>query len=74
VTESPPANAIGNNFNWILAPDGIHAAWASQPGASGQISIRTLTLSDDSTREVGVRGWADLLGVDWAPDFAAVGY
>jgi DNA-binding winged helix-turn-helix (wHTH) protein/Tol biopolymer transport system component len=68
VTEFPPANAIGNNFNWILAPDGMHAAWATQPDASGQISIRILTISNGSTRDIAVPGWADLYGVDWAAD------
>jgi DNA-binding winged helix-turn-helix (wHTH) protein/Tol biopolymer transport system component len=68
VTEFPPANAIGNNFNWILAPDGMHAAWASEPDASGQISIRILSISNGSTRDIAVPGWADLYGVDWAAD------
>jgi hypothetical protein len=68
VTEFPPANAIGNNFNWILAPDGMHAAWATQPDASGQIAIRILTIPDGSTSDIAVPGWADLYGVDWAAD------
>jgi DNA-binding winged helix-turn-helix (wHTH) protein/Tol biopolymer transport system component len=68
VTEFPPANAIGNNFNWILAPDGLHAAWATQPDSSGQISIRIFTISKGSTRDIAVPGWADLYGVDWAAD------
>ncbi len=68
VTEFPPANLIGNNFNWILAPDGMHAAWATPPDASGQISIRILTISNGSTRDIAVPGWADLFGVDWAAD------
>jgi len=68
VTEFPPANAIGNNFNWILAPDGMHVAWASEPDGSGQISIRILTISNGSTRDIAVPGWDDLYGVDWAAD------
>jgi DNA-binding winged helix-turn-helix (wHTH) protein/Tol biopolymer transport system component len=68
VTDFPPANLIGNNFNWILAPDGTHAAWATQPDASGKISIRILTISNGSTGDIAVPGWADLYGVDWAAD------
>ena len=68
VTDFPPGNAIGNNFNWILAPDGLHAAWATEPDASGQISIRILTFATGSTRDIAVPGWADLYGVDWAAD------
>ena len=68
VTEFPPASLIGNNFNWILAPDGMHAAWATPPDASGQISIRILAIPNGSTRDIAVPGWADLYGVDWAAD------
>ena len=71
-TEFPPANLIGNNFNWILAPDGMHAAWATQPDASGQISIRILNMSNGRTRDIAVPGWADLYGVDWAADSRSV--
>ncbi len=71
-TEFPPAKPIGNNFNWILAPDGLHAAWATPPDATGQISIRILTMSNGSTRDVAVPGWADLYGVDWAADSRSV--
>jgi DNA-binding winged helix-turn-helix (wHTH) protein/Tol biopolymer transport system component len=68
VTGFPGANLIGNNFNWILAPDGMHAAWATQPDSSGQIGIRILTISNASMRDIAVPGWADLYGVDWADD------
>jgi hypothetical protein len=44
----------------------MHAAWATQPDSSGQISIRILTFSQGSTRDIAVPGWADLYGVDWA--------
>jgi hypothetical protein len=46
----------------------MHAAWATQPDTSGQISIRILTISNGSMRDIAVHGWADLYGIDWAAD------
>ena len=50
----------------------MHAAWAKPPDPSGQISIRILTISNGSTRDIEVPGWADLYGVDWAADSRSV--
>lgn len=72
ISEFPSGGLIGNNFNWILAPDGKHGAWATQPDRSGQISIRVLTISNGSIRDIAVPGWADLYGVDWAADSRSV--
>jgi len=40
----------------------------SQPGGEAEIDIRLLSLSGGSDREIKVKGWPNLTGLDWSPD------
>ena len=58
----------GDNFNWVLSPDGQHLAWAASQDPHGTVGIRVLNLAEGRIREIPVPGWSDLFGVDWAAD------
>jgi hypothetical protein len=54
------------NDNVELSPDGHILAIArnNEP----EIHIRLLSLSGGSVREISVKGWGKLTGLDWSPD------
>jgi dipeptidyl aminopeptidase/acylaminoacyl peptidase len=53
-------------FAQALSPDGktFTIATTHQP----EIHIRLLSLSGGSDREITVKGWANVTGIDWSPD------
>jgi Tol biopolymer transport system component len=62
------AEMAGDNFNWILAPDGQHLAWSTQQDPSSMFGIRILNLDTGKTQQIPIAQWADIFGVDWAAD------
>jgi len=49
-----------------LAPDG--SMLAVSPGGEREIHIRLLSLAGGSDREITVKGWPNMAGLDWVPD------
>jgi hypothetical protein len=49
-----------------LSPDG--ATFAVSPGSQAEIHIRLLSLSGGSDREITVKGWPNVIGLDWSAD------
>jgi Tol biopolymer transport system component len=49
-----------------LSPDGI--TFAISRGGDAEIHIRLLSLWGGSDREITVKGWPNLTGLDWSPD------
>jgi Tol biopolymer transport system component len=62
------ASRVGDNFNWILSPDGLHLAWAASKDSGSIFGVRVLDLANGEVRDIPVPGWTDLFGVDWASD------
>ena len=54
------------NFAWGLSPDGTVFAIAKHN--EPEIHIRLLSLSAGSNREITVKGWSNIIGLDWSPD------
>jgi serine/threonine protein kinase len=54
------------NYGVAVSPDGSTAAF-SKPGEA-EIKIRLLSLTGGSDREITLKGWPDVSGLDWAPD------
>ena len=52
-------------FN-ALSPDG--ATFAISRGGEAEIHLRFLSLSGGSDREITVKGWPRITGLDWSPD------
>jgi Tol biopolymer transport system component len=54
------------NFAWGLSPDGTVFAIArhNEP----EIHIQLLSLTGGSDREIRVKGWPNITGLDWSPD------
>jgi eukaryotic-like serine/threonine-protein kinase len=53
-------------YNGQLSPDG--ATVAISPSYEAEIHIRLLSLSGGSDREITVKGWPNLTGLDWSAD------
>ncbi len=51
---------------WGLSPDGSTVAVSR--GSEPEIHIRLLSLSGGSDREIAVKGWPNITGLDWSPD------
>ena len=49
-----------------LSPDG--ATLAISPSGEAEIHIRLLSLSGGSDREITLKGWPNITGLDWSPD------
>jgi len=49
-----------------ISPDG--ATFATSRGGEAEIHIRLLSLSGGSEREITVKRWPNLVGLDWSPD------
>jgi Tol biopolymer transport system component len=49
-----------------LSPDGT--TFALSKGGEAEIRISLLSLSGGSDREITVKGWPNLTGLDWSPD------
>ena len=60
------ANVPLASFGTELSPDGSTFAIAS--GLEPEIHIRLLSLSGSSDREITVKGWAELTGLNWSAD------
>jgi eukaryotic-like serine/threonine-protein kinase len=57
-------------FAWGLSPDGTVFAIAKHN--EPEIHIRLLSLSAGSDREITVRGWSNIIGLDWSPDVKGI--
>jgi Tol biopolymer transport system component len=55
-----------DNWGYSLSPDGSTFA-ISRPNKT-EIHIRMLALSGGSDREISVKGWPNLVGLDWSTD------
>ncbi len=60
--ETPPVDSSGTG----LSPDG--ATFEISRSGEAEIHIRLLSLSGGSDREIKVKGWPNLTGLDWSPD------
>lgn len=56
----------GKYYASALAPDGTAFAISESGGA--EIHIRLLSLSGQSDREITLKGWPNLIGLDWTAD------
>jgi Tol biopolymer transport system component len=54
------------SYHTQISPDG--ATFATSRGGEAEIHIRLLSLSGGSEREITVKGWPNLAGLDWYPD------
>jgi len=62
IERDPAARFAGT----ALSPDGT--TFAASRGGEAEIHIRLLSLSGGSDREITVKGWPNLTGLDWSPD------
>jgi hypothetical protein len=62
IQKDPTADFAGGG----LSPDG--ATFAVSRGGEAEIHIRLLSLSGGSDREITVKGWPNLTGLDWSPN------
>jgi serine/threonine protein kinase/Tol biopolymer transport system component len=53
-----------------LSPDGL--TYAVPKGGGGEITVQLLSLSGGSDRELTVKGWSNLSGLEWSPDGKAL--
>jgi Tol biopolymer transport system component len=60
--KDPQINYLGAR----LSPDG--STFAISRSGEAEIHIRLLSLSGGSDREITVKGWLNLAGLDWSPD------
>ncbi|PYT75435.1 MAG: hypothetical protein DMG42_08495 [Acidobacteria bacterium] len=58
--------ASRDDFGPLLSPDGSSVAISTSGQA--EIHIRLLSLSGGSDREITVKGWPSISGLDWSPD------
>jgi serine/threonine protein kinase/Tol biopolymer transport system component len=61
---------IENDPRGAVSPDGRTIAVST--GGEAEIHIRLLSLSGGSDREITVKGWPNLSGLDWSPDGKAL--
>ena len=61
--EKDPSHTYGETE---LSPDGSTVAISR--GGEPEIHIRLLSLSGGSDREITVKGWPNITGLDWSPD------
>ena len=54
------------SYHVALSPDG--ATFAISRGGEAEIHIRLLSHSGGSDREITVKGWPNLTGLDWSAD------
>jgi serine/threonine protein kinase len=54
------------SYHSQISPDG--ATLATSRDGEAEIHIRLLSLSGGSEREITVKGWPNLAGLDWSPD------
>jgi hypothetical protein len=66
VLRTVQASLAANLPGQVLSPDGTTFALAQ--GGEAEIHIRLLSLTGNSDREIRVRGWPNLAGLDWSPD------
>jgi Tol biopolymer transport system component/DNA-binding winged helix-turn-helix (wHTH) protein len=64
--KSPSAPQIDPNSNWSLSPDGSERAIIEYRPNQGTIQFRSTTTG--KTRDLVVKGWNGLMGVDWSAD------
>jgi dipeptidyl aminopeptidase/acylaminoacyl peptidase len=57
-------------YFWDLSPDGRRIAFGVSEETRGV--IRIVPLSTEATRDIAVKGWANLTSVAWAPDGKAL--
>ncbi len=55
-----------SSFGTALSPEGTTLAIAKEQ--EPEIHIRLLSLSGGSDREIAVKGWPNVTGLDWSPD------
>lgn len=65
--EKDPAAAFSGT---VLSPDG--ATFAVSKGGEAEIHIRLLSLFGGADREITVKGWPSLTGLNWSPDGKAL--
>ena len=58
----------GDNFDWVLSPDGRYIAWARNRTPQKEFGVRVLSLAEGWKRDIAVPGWAEFYGLDWAAD------
>jgi Tol biopolymer transport system component len=61
--EKDPSVHFGS---YDISPDGT--TYALSQGSEAEIHIRLLSLSGGSDREVTVKGWPNITGLNWSPD------
>ena len=61
--ENDPSHAYCSQ---ALSPDG--STFAISRSGEAEIHIRLLSLSGGSDREITVKGWPNITGLDWSPD------
>jgi Tol biopolymer transport system component len=64
--KSSAAPQIDPDSNWSLSPDGSERAIIKYGPNQGTIQLRSTATG--KTRDVDVKGWNGLLGVDWSAD------
>jgi Tol biopolymer transport system component/DNA-binding winged helix-turn-helix (wHTH) protein len=67
-SSAPPQ--IDPNCNWSLSPDGSERAIVEYRPNQGTIQLRST--STGKTRDLAVKGWNGLVGVDWSADGRSV--
>jgi Tol biopolymer transport system component/DNA-binding winged helix-turn-helix (wHTH) protein len=58
----------GDNFDWVLSPNGKYMAWARNRTSQKEFGVRVLSLAEGWKRDIAVPGWAEFYGLDWAAD------
>jgi len=58
----------GDNFDWVLSPNGKYIAWARNRTPLKEFGVRVLSLAEGGKRDIAVPGWAEFYGLDWAAD------
>jgi Tol biopolymer transport system component len=62
------AEVDGDNFDWVLSPNGKYLAWARNRTTLKEFGVRVLSLAEGWKRDIAVPGWAEIYGLDWAAD------
>jgi Tol biopolymer transport system component/DNA-binding winged helix-turn-helix (wHTH) protein len=66
--ELQAAEVDGDNFDWVLSPNGKYLAWARNRTTLKEFGVRVLSLAEGWKRDIAVPGWAEIYGLDWAAD------
>ena len=62
------AEVDGDNFDWVLSPNGKYLAWARNRTPQKEFGVRVLSLTEGWKRDIAVPGWSEIYGLDWAAD------